>query len=766
MKKNDFKLLLQLTILLCCPQNGHSQRDHIWYFGSRAGVDFASGSPTALTNNQIVTFEGTSTVCDENGQLLFYTNGVRVFNRNHTLMPNGGNLSGGSSSTHAALSIQNPANPNRYYVFTTDEFVGRGVHYSEIDMLAGNGLGDVVLEDVLLLGQGCEKLAGVMHDNGTDTWIVAHQWATNAFYAWRVSAAGIAPPVISSVGSTIICPPPFIASAGQMKFSPDGSKLALANSTINLELFDFDTATGMVSNPLVLRTGYQYGVAFSPKGNALYATESVSGSFSTYQFNLQANDIPASAVQITAASTSMGWGMLNLAPDSKIYLASYGSTALSVIQKPDVIGLGCNFAPLAVPLAGRINFYGLPTCFEPGMYITGIDATTACTGNGVRFAAMTDMVPERISWDFGDGTFSNSLHPLHVYAAAGNYTVKVTARQNGYERYFSETISVLQNPVAIQPADLQLCDDNNDGWELFNLSAQIPLILGTQPNINFMVTFHLTPQDAANAVNPIVTGFVNTAPIQRIYARVSTVTGCFALTSFVIRVIPKPVIEMPTTYWICNENPITISAPLGFSGYLWSNSVTTRSIRVTQPGNYTLTVSQSTAGFVCQSTIAIVVHRSEAPVIKDLVVSDWSDTDNSILVNVSGSGTYEYSIDGVNYQSEPLFNGLSPGFYTVRVKDRNGCGADVKEAALLMYPKFFTPNGDGHNDTWKIKFAAFEPGLKIRIFDRYGKLLTTFKGDLGWDGNYSGSNLPATDYWFVVTRSNGNEHRGHFAMLR
>ena len=84
-----------------------------------------------------------------------------------------------------------------------------------------------------------------------------------------------------------------------------------------------------------------------------------------------------------------------------------------------------------------------------------------------------------------------------------------------------------------------------------------------------------------------------------------------------------------------------------------------------------------------------------------------------------------------------------------------------------MYPKFFTPNGDGYNDFWKIKFSENEPHLMVTIFDRYGKFIKQFgSSSQGWDGNYLGEQLPSTDYWFVVTRENGKEFKGHFTLKR
>lgn len=90
-----------------------------------------------------------------------------------------------------------------------------------------------------------------------------------------------------------------------------------------------------------------------------------------------------------------------------------------------------------------------------------------------------------------------------------------------------------------------------------------------------------------------------------------------------------------------------------------------------------------------------------------------------------------------------------------------------QELALLNYPKFFTPNGDGINEKWRLEYSWFEPEALIYIYDRYGKLISSFTAkDPGWDGTFNEKRLPATDYWFVVERKDGKIHKGHFSMIR
>src|SRR5690606_33857541 len=125
------------------------------------------------------------------------------------------------------------------------------------------------------------------------------------------------------------------------------------------------------------------------------------------------------------------------------------------------------------------------------------------------------------------------------------------------------------------------------------------------------------------------------------------------------------------------------------------------------------------------------------------------------------------SLDNLNWQDSPVFYGLAPGPYTVYVRDELGCGQENADVYLLTYPKFFTPNGDGINETWRIQFSYYEPDMEIYIYDRFGKLIIAFDSNpTGWDGTYNGERLPATDYWFVLKRQDGREMKGHFSMVR
>ncbi len=342
----------------------------------------------------------------------------------------------------------------------------------------------------------------------------------------------------------------------------------------------------------------------------------------------------------------------------------------------------------------------------------------------------------------------------------------------GRQRSQSFNVANLPPLVAANTAPtIEMCDQGNDGTETFDLSAQNNTILGSQDPDDHTLTYHATLPDAQQGLSPLPASY--NSGNATIYARVAYDDGtniCQAITSFQLKLYSKPVIHMNDTYAFCESTSTTITAPAGFGAYEWSNGTTTqntRAITVTQAGQYTLTVWNNNG---CEASKAIMVVESSIPHISSITVSDWTDSDNVITVAAgpeTGLQYLEYSIDGINYQPEPVFSNLEPGAYTVFVRDMYRCGHDDEDVFLLTYPRFFTPNGDGTNERWRIKFSQAEPDLKVYIFDRYGKLITSFGSNYeGWDGTYNGTRLPATDYWFVVKRQDGREMKGHFSMLR
>ncbi|MEN8884996.1 MAG: T9SS type B sorting domain-containing protein, partial [Winogradskyella sp.] len=247
----------------------------------------------------------------------------------------------------------------------------------------------------------------------------------------------------------------------------------------------------------------------------------------------------------------------------------------------------------------------------------------------------------------------------------------------------------------------------------------------------------------------------------------NTLDICYQTTSFQLIVGFAPQLGPDEFITVCDNNSVLLFAESGYSSYLWSTGESTRIISVNASGVYNVTVSNDYGDFSCDANKTYTVAVSGIANIDAIITEDFTANSNSVSVEVSGFGDYEYSLNGISYQLNNSFSDLASGDYTVFVRDINGCGIATKDFSLLDYRRFFTPNGDGDNEYWQILGSQFEPDLQVYIYNRYGKLLTGFTGNtIGWDGTFNGKNMPSSDYWFVIERRNGKTHTGHFTLKR
>lgn len=363
----------------------------------------------------------------------------------------------------------------------------------------------------------------------------------------------------------------------------------------------------------------------------------------------------------------------------------------------------------------------------------------------------------------------NGENNTFLNLANGSYNFQVTDDCGNIKNIPVEIGTLLPLVRAIKPVNMVVCREEMLPFAVFPLVNQTSQILGNQNPNSYIVTYHFTQADANTGHDPLPDGYTNVSNPQIIYVRVKhkTIALCYATTSFTIITGNTPALAPENPTYLCEGFTAVLNAEAGYAAYQWSTGETTKSITVDSAGTYTVTVSNFFQGLSCEASKEYVVITSSVPTIQNISISDWSADQNSVVVSVSGSGEYVYSVDMINFQSSNTFINLPAGDYTVYVKDENGCGTAISKFVLLNYPKFFTPNGDGYNDTWHIQFSSFEPNLSVDIFDRFSKFLIRLKsGDVGWDGTYNGNILPSTDYWFVVTRQDGGIHRGHFSLKR
>lgn len=834
MKQITSLILLFTTISMFAQKEASN-----WYFGVFAGIHFdETGNVTALQNSAIQTNEGCSSISDSSGNLLFYTDGRNVWDKNHVLMPNGNyaagtGLLGDPSSTQSAMIVPNKANPNIYYIFTVDEphhqnagsypnqFSGtyedggsvpgeddgfnNGFNYSVVDLsvVGSNGsIGDVVTRNVHLVTYNpanteeikykcSEKVTAVKNSTGTGFWVITQ--FTNKFHAFEVTAAGVnETPVVTQLNPLVPVSGYRRNSIGCIKASPNGRKIAIAHTQLSTItggtesngqawLYDFDNATGQLSNPLMLKQDcIPYGIEFSQRTKKLYISYDNAGNGfgGVHQYDLESSDIPASEVFLASTNQS---GTLQLGPNGKIYRAVVNTGILDVINSPEENGTLCGYVSGQISLGSGTSFFGLPP-FITSYFSVDITANNKCFGSITEFELTTDDNFDTVAWDFGDSQTapaSPQATTTHTYGAPGTYTVVATATYQGEIHTESTDITITSTPVANAAPNLKECDPNNDGITVFNLSLNTATILGNQNVTENTVKYFDSQNNANQNVLPVnATAYTNHNNPQRIYARIHNNINpeCYELVSFLVSAIDSPATDSLVQEILCLNNPegLILTAMVNNAElyqYEWSTGEITSKVTVYQPGAYSVTITNQAE---CSSIKTFIVTASDVAVVDDIIVNDMRDN-NTITVLVSPpSGvetTYTYSLDSPNgpFEESNFFEGVSPGIHTIYIKDTKGCGITSQEVTVLATPKFFTPNGDGINDTWNIigVNTYFYPNSKIYIFDRYGKLLADVdpKG-IGWNGIFEGRQLPATDYWFVVQLDNGRIIKGHFSLMR
>jgi gliding motility-associated-like protein len=565
------RIYLLLPLLLACSVIFAQKQANFWQFGTLCGLDFNSGSPVVLTNSAINTAEGCSSISDASGNLLFYTDGIKVWDKTNTQMPNGFGLLGDPSTSQSALIVPNPGNANLYYIFTLPAEGGGNFNYSVVDMTLNSGNGDVTTKNTFLKSSVTEKLTAVYHCNSHDIWVTIHELGTNAFYSYLVTNSGINPPVISNAG------PVHTDVHGQMKFNTTGTKLALARDTVInptppgtgkgfFDVFDFNNTTGVISNPMILTTNHQrtYGVEFSPDDSKLYGGHyDVGSAAAVVQYDLSASNVQAS---MTTVRNSFGPDIyaIQLGPDHKVYVTHEVSPFLDVVNNPNLAGTSCNYANDAINLdpggMGNMCMLGLPGFVQsyfnvnfptvPCAVAANFQSsdTTICAGSCINFSDLSSGAVTSWNWTFAGASTPSSTaqNPTGIcYAGTGTHSVQLIVSNGSTSDTITKNIIVVSASVDAG-ADVSMAPGDS-----------------TQLGASGLSTYTWTPStglSATNIANPIA------SPTTSITYYVSGTgsNGCIASDSVHITVeIKCGDIFVPTGFSPNNDGENDLECVLG-----------------------------------------------------------------------------------------------------------------------------------------------------------------------------------------------------------
>lgn len=622
-------LLFSLAPLYTAAQKEGS----IWYFGRNAGLSFNTTPPTLLYDGNLNTLEGCATMSDKQGQLLFYTDGVRVWNRNRTYMPNGNGLKGSMVSTQSALIVPWPGESSRYFLFTVsgiEDAVQAGLNYSIVDLSLDSGRGDVTAKNVNLFMPGTEKLAAIKHGNGRDYWVVSHAWNSDTFYSYLVNCHGIVSiPVKTKIGTSHTGPAE--RATGQMKISSNGRYAAVAIGGVSnnmVEVFRFDNVSGVFSDLKKLNYGglsRPYGIEFSSNNEFLYISDLYTFKIEQFEVGNYAN---LAATRTEVGSTGVSPGSLQLAPNGKIYIAQHTTSYLSVIHLPDQRGPACSFQNNALYLDDRMSTYGLPGFVQSYFIPDAIgvsDFTHVVHCDSTHFYTLHKELGMTWDWDFGDGNIASDSSPVHFYNDTGHFTVRlITAHSvvncDPLKKDTSFHIVHITQPGISLGSDVMACHPGYTGILECNFIAD-----GYQ--------WSTGETSKSIQVKPNITT----------YWLQSLKDGCYQIdTVNVFGQFGDDHIFETDTLFLCEGDSIRLNpADSVNAAYTWSNGANTASLLVTQPGLYWI---EQHAGD-CHYTDTTIVAEQLRPVMTYAGDTVYCVNDNAKLT-LSGATQYKWTPQG------------------------------------------------------------------------------------------------------------------------
>ena len=469
-----------------------------------------------------------------------------------------------------------------------------------------------------------------------------------------------------------------------------------------------------------------------------------------------------------------------------------------------------------VPIAGETN--PVYTIIDEGIYSVAITYTTTCLTSGeitVEYATNpivnnTTLIDCDIDQD-GITTYNlfdarQNILTSNTNSIANFYTSfldafqdideipdatafeNTTVMQTVFARVENEfgcfaiadVILDISNNVVIIPPFTECDNIPIDGFTEFDLN-QLRIEIETQVPVESTITFFPSEADLLTETNSIDGNYINTIQnTETIYVLITNGNSCYATSTVILNTKYTPVLlEDEAIYYCLNNYPATIQLEAGITtglpenfNYQWlfnnsATSFTNHTINVNEIGTYTVIVTHPNG---CSATRSIILDATDIAIVETVSVSGIAPN-NLVTINVSGNGDYEFTLDEVNgtYQDSNIFTNVSAGEHIVYIKDLNGCDTAEELIYVLGFPSYFTPNGDSYNEMWMPLGVDidFKATMTIQIFDRYGKLLKQVNPQSqGFDGTFNGKHLPTSDYWYVVTFSNGKTYRGHFALKR
>ncbi|MDR5590371.1 choice-of-anchor L domain-containing protein [Christiangramia sp. SM2212] len=333
---------------------------------------------------------------------------------------------------------------------------------------------------------------------------------------------------------------------------------------------------------------------------------------------------------------------------------------------------------------------------------------------------------------------------------------------------------ILESNNVLKAEDYSVCDDFPiDGISNIDLALVTQSFIDDLPE-NTEVSFYLSKDDARNDTNQVTGNFTNIIAFeQKLFYKITISDSCFGFSSINLKIVRGPELIEDETIAVCLNVDIAetilnagLQGSLDNANFSWyyngtqlnENQNTINAIGI---GTYKVEVSEDGT---CISSREIELEYSETGSIDEIKIES-NGSSNSVEILIDGNAEYEYAIDSSVYQDSEIFNNVNAGIHTIYARNKNGCETLAKEISVFGYDKFFSPNGDGINDLWKVRGA--NSNYTVMIYDRYGKFLKKLDTtSSGWNGDINNRPAASGDYWFSLILDSGEIIKGHFSLIR
>lgn len=780
-----------------------------WCLGRSAGVSFATRPPSAVltTSALYLPGEGGASIADAAGNLLFYTDGTQIFTKNHTVMSGSTNLGGHVSSSQSALIVRQPGSERFYWVFTTDAIESypsshQGLRYTVVDVQAAAGQGAIVTgqKSVPLATTTTEKLTACAAANGSDQWIISHEFGTARFMAWKLTASGLASttPVYSTAGVShgTTGSGNYNPGRGCMKASPDGSLLATAilpplNDRYVAELFRFDNTTGQVSllanlsEPANGANDYNYyGIEFSPAASKLYISTR-KGPYNILQYDLCAANIAAS--RMVVGSSTNQFGTLQLGPDGRIYAAKNSDTYLGVVQNPEEQGGASTYRDQGLNLTGRTSTYGLNNLSASLFYHSRLAVTGAsgCQGQTLGFAAQTQScgvarAPQlTYSWNFADPASgaSNTAAGLtagHSFSRSGSFRVMLTGIWGDVRDTSSTLVLVEAKPVgAVAALDSNWCQG----------SRAVTIRLQGQPN-STPVVWAQAGGAAAEVQTTPGQATVRTSGNGNAWLRyvVRSTGGCAGDTQRIawqVNQRPAPPVIGPADLCAGQALPTYTVQPAGSYRFVLDAAAATLPTPSYTPssltsGTHTLHIAggSDAVARVCYTDgpdLTLTVRENaalKATAWDSAYCPDAPESRYALDLAPALADSARWSLTGPfttteNAKAAKAVTWQGAGHVRVTAQTTPGCPPQTLESEVrercLEVMNVVTANEDGKNDHFYIRNLESYAGASVTLYTSHGRTVLHTQATRNTD--FASADLPAGTYYYLVTYKAGGADR-------